>query len=231
MGAGRARRRPSYVYDPERHAHRRVWVSLAVVLLCLQAALGIKFVQLSVRQEALADWEDEFDDLGTVCRVAGVAEMARGYAYYFSVPGVTNASARATNATAFDDWRAAGYKISKTIASSDDDPTPHKREVGALTRCWRPTSSRVHATFSCGDNRDCYKIFDPEDDLKHTGGRWFVFRCVGLFLCAVAFFFAVFLGAFFGFLNAGFRPLVELPPDGAPGCELQKQTSVGDTSV
>lgn len=228
------RRRPSYVFDPERHAHRRVWVSLAVALLCLQAALGIKFVQLSARQKKLVDLEeDEFDDLGTVCRVAGVAPMARGYAYYFSVPGATNATARVGNATSFDGWRAAGYKVSKTIASSDDDPAPHKRVVGALTRCWRPASTRVHATFSCGDNRDCYKIFDPKDDLKHTGRRWFLFRCLGFLFCGVALFFTVFLGAFFGFLSAGFRPPVEkeASADGAPTTELAKQASAGDTAV
>lgn len=229
------RRRPSYVFDPEKHPHRRVWVSLALVVLGLQAALGIKFVQLSVRQERLADWEDEFSDLGVVCRVAAVADAPRGYAYYFAVPGVTNATAAISNSTTADAFAGLGYKRSKTIASSDDDPAPPRHQVRDLTRCWRPTKNRVHKTFSCGDNRDCYKIFNPKDDLKHGKGRWFLFRCLGIFLCGSAVFFFVFLASFFAFLDCGFRggddPFADDAANAGDGDDVELAKTTGNTSV
>lgn len=207
----------------EKHKHRRVWVSFAIVLLALQAAVGIKFMQLSVRQENLADWEDEFDDLGIVCTVVEKMSLTNGYAYMFAVPGVTNLTAKTGNWTTEAEWLDSGYKKSKSISSTEDDPTPDKRVVGELSRCWRPTK-KVHKTFSCGNNNDCYKIFDPKDDLKYSQNRWYLFRCIGLFFCGTALFGTTFLISFFGFVNYGFRPLPDEVDEKLAGMELAEGT-------
>ena len=121
-------------FDPAKHKHRRVWVAVAATLLALQAALAVRFVQVSVRQEKQRNLDDEdFDFLGVVCNVAASTATSGGYAYYFAVPGVTNLSFAYDNETSAAAWAAAGYKLSKTIAADDDDPTPDKKAIGELS--------------------------------------------------------------------------------------------------
>ena len=212
-----------HTYDPRKHPHRRAWVAAAVALLSLQAALGVRFVQVSVRQEKLHDeWEDDFEDLGIVCTVVASTVTTKGYAYYFAVPGVSNYSFAYSNLTTADEWTGAGYKKSKTIETDADPPVPSRKELGAFSRCWRPAKAKVHKTFDCGDNSDCYKIFDPEDDLKQDLDHWYFFRVIGLLFCGVAVFFAVFLLAFFLFLASGFRG-----DDGAVGAGVADEAASG----
>ncbi|KAH8057300.1 hypothetical protein JL722_6953 [Aureococcus anophagefferens] len=192
-------------FDPEKHKHRRVWVAVAATLLALQAALAVRFVQVSVRQEKQRNLDDEdFDFLGVVCNVAASTATSGGYAYYFAVPG-----------------------LSKTIEADDDDPTPDKKAIGELSGCWAPKKT-VDETFDCGDDADCYKIFDPDDDLKHAGKHWFFFRAIGLFFGAVALFFTVFLVAFFAFVSGGFRAA---PEGGGDDAEVELHKGAPEAEV
>jgi hypothetical protein len=215
-------------FDPAKHKHRRVWVAVAATLLALQAALAVRFVQVSVRQEKQRNLDDEdFDFLGVVCNVAASTATSGGYAYYFAVPGVTNLSFAYDNETSAAAWAAAGYKLSKTIAADDDDPTPDKKAIGELSGCWAPKKT-VDETFDCGDDADCYKIFDPDDDLKHAGKHWFFFRVIGLFFGTVALFFTVFLAAFFAFVNGGFRAA---PEGGGDDAEVELHKGAPEAEV